>query len=195
MKPSVLHLIIRVLTLLGIVAMVGVILNFFYRGSQLFSLGYLVAGAFLFFCLVALVYIFMQRGHTEKVFSAVVLTVGLLLASGTLISVYGLEHAVRVTFVNSTDRPVSNIKLSGCITESLPEIPAGGSTTTWINNDECKLTISYLHNSNLYIRTIFNALPDSLQGQELTYDFGKSREALDAPLKSWELEKLNKPKE
>ena len=178
MKSKALQLVINILALLGVIASVFLLYLFLIKGWERYYLGYAIAGALIIFSLIAMLYFYK---HSTRWVAMLLLVLCFLGGSSAAYAIYQAQHALRITLVNTTNFPVEKVKLSGCQSEELEDIPAKGSITVWVTTQDCSLSLSYTNQSNMYIRTLFNKVDAASQGNKLVYRIGKEMRSFDDP--------------
>jgi hypothetical protein len=111
-------------------------------------------------------------------------TTGLMLLNIPIVFVYFyfvmiLLNTLRITFINETGKPISDIKIIGGKPATIEKLKIGESQTKWIGieNDNL-LTIEYNINGEKETDTIFGYIT-SFSGQKLKYRIGKETKPID----------------
>ena len=88
------------------------------------------------------------------------------------LSVDVLLNTMRITFVNSTPKVLTDIKISGCETNHIDKLEPGKSKTVWIGiKGDCSIDIYYISNS-LKVHESVCGYTTVNCGQKLKYNIG-----------------------
>ena len=76
---------------------------------------------------------------------------------------------MRVTFTNSTQKKLADIKIIGCETEHISELEPNESKTVWVEiTGDCSITLEYLENGELKKETVAGYVSGGM-GQKLEH--------------------------
>jgi len=86
---------------------------------------------------------------------------------------------MRVTFTNSTDNKLTDIKIFGCETEYISELQPNESKTVWVGiTGDCSITLEYLENGKLKKETVAGYVTSGM-GQKMKHKIdGKDKDIL-----------------
>jgi len=86
---------------------------------------------------------------------------------------------MRITFTNSTQNKLTDIKIVGCETEYISELKPNESKTVWVEiTGDCSITLEYLENGALKKETVAGYVTSGM-GQKMKHKIdGKDKEIL-----------------
>ncbi len=90
-----------------------------------------------------------------------------------------LLNTMRITFINETGKPISDIKIIGGEPETIEKLDIGEKRTKWIGiNNDSSLKIEYNIDRVKVTDTIFGYVT-SFSGQKIKYRIGKETKPID----------------
>lgn len=150
---------------------------YFTASNSLLFVGYgfiLLAG---FANLSLLISILMQAAKDETNKKELHKTAGLMLLNIPIMLVYcwiaaGLLNTMRITFTNSTQAILTDIKISGCETQQIDKLEIGEAKEVWIKiKGDCTIYLDYLSNGTRRMeRAVEYATPS--MGGKMNYNIG-----------------------
>jgi hypothetical protein len=86
---------------------------------------------------------------------------------------------MRITFTNSTDNKLTDIKIFGCETEYISELKPNESKTVWVGiTGDCSITLEYLEHGKLKKETVAGYVTSGM-GQKMKHKIdGKDKDIL-----------------
>jgi membrane-bound ClpP family serine protease len=86
---------------------------------------------------------------------------------------------MRITFTNSTQNKLTNIKIVGCETEYISELNPNESKTVWVEiTGDCSITLEYLENGELKKETVATYVTNGM-GQKMKHKIdGKDKDII-----------------
>ena len=86
---------------------------------------------------------------------------------------------MRITFTNSTQNKLTDIKIVGCETEYISELKPNESKTVWVEiTGDCSINLEYLENEELK-KEMVSGYVTSGMGQKIKHKFdGKDKDIL-----------------
>ena len=86
---------------------------------------------------------------------------------------------MRITFTNSTQNKLSDIKIIGCETEYISELKPNESKTVWVGiTGDCYITLEYLENGILKKETVAGYVTNGM-GQKMKHKIdGKDKDII-----------------
>jgi hypothetical protein len=167
--------------LTALVSFVGgtcILLLYYFSGdSSLLFLGYAyaaIAGLINLGVFIALL-ISAYKGTRNR--KRIVLTCGLMLLNVPVLLFYcwfaiRLLNTMRVTFINTTQTELTDIKIVGCEPKTIERLKPGESQTVWIAiTGDCSIDIEYSVNGKNETENISGYCTNDM-GQKLTYKIG-----------------------
>ena len=80
---------------------------------------------------------------------------------------------MRITFTNSTQNKLTDIKIVGCETEYISELKPNESKTVWVGiTGDCSITLGYLENGELKKETVAGYVTSGM-GQKMNHKIGR----------------------
>ncbi len=86
---------------------------------------------------------------------------------------------MRITFTNSTQNKLTDIKIIGCETEYISELKPNESKTVWVGiTGDCYITLEYLENGILKKETVVGYVTNGM-GQKMKHKIdGKDKDII-----------------
>ena len=79
---------------------------------------------------------------------------------------------MRITFINSSSRPLENIIITGCQEKEIPVIASGASKTVWIAIPaDCSIEMTYEHDGDMKEEIVLDYV-SGLDGKRMEYEVG-----------------------
>jgi len=86
---------------------------------------------------------------------------------------------MRITFTNSTQNKLTDIKIVGCETEHISELKPNESKTVWVGiTGDCSITLEYMENGKLKKETVAGYVTSGM-GQKMNHKIdGKNKDII-----------------
>ena len=161
----------------------------FLFGTSIFALYFLTSLfelLFIFYGFIALIGLInfgilisiLFKANNDKVNRKKLLTTcGLMLINIPVMIFYCcaviiLLNIMRITFTNSTNTTLTNIKIEGCSEETIEKLESKESKTIWIDiNGDCSINIEYLSNGQKKAENVAGYITNNM-GQKMKYNIG-----------------------
>ena len=162
------------------------IFGFYYLTSndELLFVGYgfiILAGIFN---LIVLIAILAQSSSDSENRKELLKTSGLMLINLPIMFLFIwfsliLIGNMRITFTNSTQNKLTDIKIIGCETEYISELKPNESKTVWVGiTGDCYITLEYLENGILKKETVVGYVTNGM-GQKMKHKIdGKDKDII-----------------
>jgi hypothetical protein len=164
-----------------------VLLFYLSNGAELGMLGLLYTAIMVIINLVVLSrLLLLSYRHNIKRY-LVLKTTGLMLLNIPIFILYcwigiTLLNTVRITFVNSTQAEIDDLKITGCEEKYIPKLSSGQSKTVWISiPHDCGVEISYKLNGQTKEEEITGYVTNE-GGYIMTFKIGTNQKPYDQDL-------------
>ncbi|WP_338794147.1 hypothetical protein [Bernardetia sp. MNP-M8] len=165
----------------------------FLIGTAIFIVYYLTSADFLLslggvFILVAAIInsifliLILRRYSKEKHYKThLFITAGIILLNIPAFLFYSwvtflLMDTMRISFINSTQETITELKITGCQNKTIKKLDVGQSEMIWINIEaDCTINIDYLLNGESKKETVLGYATTSM-GQKMKYKIGEKKE-------------------
>ncbi len=174
----------------------GTALTSFLIGTLIFGIYFLTVNSYLLFIgygfivlagltnLVILIAILAKSNSDSTNRKRLIKTSGLMLINLPIMFLFIwfsliLIGNMRITFTNSTQSKLTDIKIIGCETEHISELKPNESKTVWVEiTGDCSITLEYLENGELKKETVAGYVTNGM-GQKMKHKIdGKDKDIL-----------------
>ncbi|RYG17351.1 MAG: hypothetical protein EOO07_11290 [Chitinophagaceae bacterium] len=159
------------------------VLFYFTYWDALFLLGYGFIAFTAFINLIVLIALVIKCFSDKQNRKKLLMTGGVMLLNvpimlGYLWIMVVLLNTIRITFVNSTQTPLTNVKIIGCEGGNIEQLAVGESETVWVGiPSDCGISIEYLTDGKQKKETVAGYLTP-LGGRKADYKIGGKNNAI-----------------